>query len=49
MALVLSAAGLAQLQGHLPVPALVQEFVNHGGLQYKVYVMGDQVCAVQGG
>lgn len=46
MALVLSTAGLQQLQGHLPTPALVQEFVNHGGQQYKVYVMGEQVCAL---
>jgi glutathione synthase/RimK-type ligase-like ATP-grasp enzyme len=45
MALVLSSAGLQQLQDQLPTPALVQEFVNHGGQQYKVYVMGEQVCA----
>lgn len=43
MALVLSAGALKQLQGRLPAPALVQEFVNHGGQQYKVYVMGEQV------
>jgi hypothetical protein len=47
MALVLSTAGLQQLQDQLPTPALVQEFVNHGGQQYKVYVMGEQVCAQQ--
>lgn len=45
MALVLSSAGLQQLGGQVPVPALVQEFVNHGGQQYKVYVMGEQVGA----
>jgi hypothetical protein len=45
MALVLSTGGLQQLQGQVPLPALVQEFVNHGGQQYKVYVMGDQVSA----
>lgn len=43
MALVLSNGGLQQLQGQVPLTALVQEFVNHGGQQYKVYVMGDQV------
>jgi UDP-N-acetyl-D-mannosaminuronic acid transferase (WecB/TagA/CpsF family) len=43
MALVLSLGGLQQLQGRLPAPALVQEFVNHGGQQYKVYVLGEQV------
>lgn len=43
MALVLSPAGLLELQGRLPTPALVQEFVNHGGQQYKVYVLGEQV------
>lgn len=45
MALVLSNGGLQQLQGQVPLTALVQEFVNHGGQQYKVYVMGDQVSA----
>lgn len=43
MALVLGLEGLQQLQGRLPAPALVQEFVNHGGRQYKVYVLGEQV------
>lgn len=52
MALVLSTAALQQLQGQteqhqqqqlIPTPALVQEFINHGALQYKVYVMGEQV------
>lgn len=43
MALVLRTAALQQLQGKLPTPALIQEFVNHGGQQYKVYVMGEQV------
>jgi hypothetical protein len=47
MALVLSLEGLQQLQGRLPAPALVQEFVNHGGQQYKVYVLGEQVGGVQ--
>jgi inositol-1,3,4-trisphosphate 5/6-kinase/inositol-tetrakisphosphate 1-kinase len=43
MALVLQPAALASLQGQLPLPALVQEFVNHGGTQFKVYVLGDKV------
>jgi hypothetical protein len=45
MALLLAASSLPQLQEHLPRPALVQEFVNHGGQQFKVYVMGQQVRA----
>lgn len=43
MALVLQDDALQQLQGQVPLPAVVQEFVNHGGLQYKVYVLGEQV------
>jgi hypothetical protein len=27
--------------------AVVQEFVNHGGVQYKAYVIGDKVRAGQ--
>jgi hypothetical protein len=30
-------------------PIVVQEFCNHGGLQYKVYAIGDQVCVCGGG
>lgn len=41
MALVLDNAALPGLA--LPLPAVVQEFVNHGGMQHKVYVMGDLV------
>jgi hypothetical protein len=43
MALVLQPAALEGLQGRLPLPAVVQEFVNHGGMQSKVYVLGDKV------
>eukprot|EP00878_Enallax_costatus_P043882 GHUV01051982.1.p1 GENE.GHUV01051982.1~~GHUV01051982.1.p1 ORF type:complete len:318 (+),score=96.63 GHUV01051982.1:388-1341(+) len=45
MALVLLDDALQQLQGQVPVPAVVQEFVNHGGVQYKVYVLGEKVRA----
>lgn len=41
MALVMHNACLAGLD--LPVPAILQEFVNHGGAQHKVYVMGSHV------
>lgn len=43
MALVLQDEALQLLQGQVPVPAVVQEFVNHGGVQYKVYVLGNKV------
>jgi hypothetical protein len=29
--------------GQLPLPVIVQEFVNHGGKLAKVYVAGDKV------
>lgn len=41
MALVLWAEALAGLP--LPLPAVVQEFVNHDALIHKVYVAGDKV------
>lgn len=34
---------VAQLTKHVALPALLQEFVNHGGLQWKAYVMGQRV------
>jgi hypothetical protein len=43
MALVLHEGALQQLQGAVPTPALVQEFVNHGGVQYKAYALGSKV------
>lgn len=43
MALVLWAEALAGLP--LPLPAVVQEFVNHDALIHKVYVAGDKVRA----
>ena len=43
MALVLHEGALQLLQGAVPTPALVQEFVNHGGLQYKAYALGSKV------
>jgi inositol-1,3,4-trisphosphate 5/6-kinase/inositol-tetrakisphosphate 1-kinase len=43
MALLLATQALPQLQGRVPLPALVQEFVPHGGWQHKVYVLGQQV------
>ncbi|WIA21991.1 hypothetical protein OEZ85_004346 [Tetradesmus obliquus] len=43
MALALTPGALASLAGRLPLPGLVCEFVNHGGLQHKVYVLGDKV------
>jgi hypothetical protein len=53
MALVLDATALPALGaagggiggGGLGSVAVVQEFVNHGGLQYKAYVIGDKVGA----
>lgn len=43
MALVLQPGALHELHDRLPLPAVVQEFVNHGGVQWKVYVLGDKV------
>ncbi|WIA42427.1 hypothetical protein OEZ86_008425 [Tetradesmus obliquus] len=43
MALALTPGALASLAGRLPLPGLVCEFVNHGGLQHKVYVLRDKV------
>lgn len=44
MALVLADSALQQLQPlDIPTPAVVQEFVNHGGVVFKVYALGDKV------
>lgn len=29
------------------MPGCLQQFINHNGVLYKVYVMGDQVCGQQ--
>ena len=42
MAFVLHASGLAELES-LPLPAVAQEYVDHGGVVWKVYVAGEQV------
>ena len=47
MALVLDESALCQLGGRVPLPAVVQEFVNHGGQQYKVYVLADKVSSMR--
>ncbi|PRW44989.1 inositol 4-trisphosphate 5 6-kinase family [Chlorella sorokiniana] len=41
MAFVLHGSGFAGLE--VPLPAVVQEYVDHGGRVWKVYVAGDQV------
>ena len=41
MAIVLRAAGFAAL--HVPLPASLQEYVDHGARLHKVYVLGPQV------
>ncbi|KAG2442579.1 hypothetical protein HXX76_002664 [Chlamydomonas incerta] len=43
MALALWPQALAGLAGRVPLPAVVQEFVNHDATIYKVYVAGDKV------
>lgn len=41
MAFVLHPSGLQGLG--VPLPAVAQEYVDHGGLVWKVYVAGDKV------
>jgi hypothetical protein len=41
MAIVLRAAGFAGLR--VPLPASVQEYIDHGARLHKVYVLGAQV------
>ncbi|GBG68908.1 hypothetical protein CBR_g3607 [Chara braunii] len=41
MAFVRTRAGIADLK--LPLPAVIQEYVDHGSVQYKVYVIGERV------
>jgi hypothetical protein len=41
MALLLHFAGLQGLG--VPMPAVAQEYIDHGGLVWKVYVAGDKV------
>ena len=41
MAIVLRPSGFADL--HVPLPAVVQEYVDHGAQLHKVYVLGSQV------
>jgi hypothetical protein len=51
MALALWPQALAGLAGRVPLPAVVQEFVNHDATIYKVYVAGDKVrrrCCCRG-
>ncbi|KAG2448349.1 hypothetical protein HYH02_006931 [Chlamydomonas schloesseri] len=43
MALVLWPEALGELAGRVPLPAVVQEFVNHDATIYKVYAAGDKV------
>eukprot|EP00271_Cylindrocystis_brebissonii_P009617 TRINITY_DN2464_c0_g1_i1.p1 TRINITY_DN2464_c0_g1~~TRINITY_DN2464_c0_g1_i1.p1 ORF type:complete len:537 (-),score=121.55 TRINITY_DN2464_c0_g1_i1:362-1972(-) len=43
LALVLSEKGLA----HVELPTVVQEFVNHGGVLFKLYVLGDYVMVAK--
>jgi inositol-1,3,4-trisphosphate 5/6-kinase/inositol-tetrakisphosphate 1-kinase len=43
MCLVLNLNGLSKLE----TPIVVQEFVNHGGVVFKVYVVGDHVKCVK--
>ena len=44
MAIVLHPSGFADLQ--VPLPAVVQEYVDHGAQLHKVYVLGSQVRLV---
>ncbi|KAK9816626.1 hypothetical protein WJX72_002998 [[Myrmecia] bisecta] len=44
MAVVCDAAGFADLQ--VPLPACIQQYINHGEVVHKVYVLGDQVFVV---
>ena len=41
MAIVLRPAGFADLR--VPLPASLQEYVDHGAYLHKVYVLGPQV------
>ncbi len=41
MAIVLRRSGFADL--HVPLPVVVQEYVDHGAQLHKVYVLGSQV------
>ena len=41
MALLLHWDGLQGLE--VPLPAVIQEYVDHGGLVWKAYVAGDKV------
>ena len=41
MAIVLRAAGFADVR--VPLPAALQEYVDHGAVVHKVYVLGPQV------
>ena len=43
MALAVTPAGLLWALGKVPMPAIAQEFVNHSGRVFKVYVMGERV------
>eukprot|EP00798_Chlamydomonas_sp_ICE-L_P002436 gene2436-8760_t len=43
MALVLDKISLADVAQVVPFPAIVQQFVNHGGHVFKVYVAGNEV------
>lgn len=46
MAFVLGWAGLQGLE--VPLPAVAQEYVDHGGVVWKVYVAGDKVGGLGG-
>ena len=41
MAIVLRRSGFTDL--HVPLPAVVQEYVDHGAQMHKIYVLGTQV------
>lgn len=45
MAVVLHPEGLRYLR--VPSPALVQEFINHGGMLWKVYVAGKDIFVIK--
>lgn len=49
MALALWPQALGGLAGRVPLPAVVQEFVNHDATIYKVYVAGNKVVRSVGG
>lgn len=47
MYLVLNREGLHKLEMEMEPPLVLQQFVNHGGVVFKVYVVGDYVNCVK--